>query len=212
MAKKSSTKKTITKSRARASSKKKTKSKSKKKISRSKGTKKKTRSKTRAKKVTRKFRKRSSVTARKKRRTTRRTGLSGQSTAKIHAELKRREAVLVKLEKRRDAILDQLSSIEKDIAQFGLLSTRLVSKKRPGRLRRSASMQVKRASRKKISLSEALQKALKGRTLFVADAVKAAVRAGYKTKSKHLTVMVNQALLMHTDKFKKVARGQYTAK
>ncbi len=185
MAKKTSTKKAITKSRVKAKSKRKAKSKS---------------------------GKRSTVTARKKRRTTRRTGLSGQSTAKIHAELKRREAALVKLEKRRDAILDQLSSIEIDIAQLGPLSTRLVSKKRPGRPRRSASTQVKKASRKKISLSEALQKALKGRTLFVADAAKAAIRHGYKTKSKHLSLMVNQALLKHTDKFKKVARGQYTAK
>ena len=183
-----------------------------KKTSNLKVSKKKTRSKARAKKVTRKSRKRSTVTARKKKRTTRRTGLSGQSTAKIHAELKRRETALVKLEKRRDAILDQLSSIEIDIAQLGPLSTRPVAKRRPGRPRRSASTQVKKTSRKKISLSEALQKALKGRTLSVSDAVKAAVRAGYKTKSKHLSVMVNQALLMHTDKFKKVARGHYTAK
>ena len=65
---------------------------------------------------------------------------------------------------------------------------------------------------KKIRLSEALQKVLKGRTLSVTDAVKAAVKAGYKTKSKNLGVMVNQALLMHTDKFRKVSRGQYTAR
>lgn len=212
MAKKTSTKKAITKSRVKAKSKRTAKSKSGKKTSRSKVSKKRTRSKARTKKVTRKSRKRSTVTARKKRRTARRTGLSGQSTAKIHAELKRREAVLVKLEKRRDAVLDQLSSIEKDIAQLGPSSTRFVSKKRPGRPKGSASSQAKRTSRKKISLSEALQKALKGRTLSVADAVKAAVRAGYKTKSKHLNVMVNQTLLMHTDKFKKITRGQYTVK
>lgn len=212
MAKKTSTKKAITKSRVKAKLKRKAKSKSKKKTSRSKVSKKRTRSKARPKKITRKSRKRSTVTARKKRRTARRTGLSGQSTAKIHAELKRREAALVKLEKRRDAILDQLSSIEIDIAQLGPLSTRLVAKKRPGRPKGSASSQGKRANRKKISLSEALQKALKGRTLSVTDAVKAAVRAGYKTKSANIRVMVNQALLMHKDKFRKVSRGQYTAK
>ncbi len=44
----------------------------------------------------------------------------------------------------------------------------------------------------------------------VKDITKAVQEAGYKTKSCHFRVIVNQALLNHPKIFKKVGRGKYT--
>jgi hypothetical protein len=62
------------------------------------------------------------------------------------------------------------------------------------------------------SLVESLQAVLVGKTLGVSEAADAVQRAGYKTTSPNFRTIVNQALLANKAKFKKVARGQYTAK
>jgi hypothetical protein len=62
-----------------------------------------------------------------------------------------------------------------------------------------------------MSLVDALHKALKGKELGVSEVMKAVLDDGYKTSAENFRVMVNQALLKHTDKFKKVSRGLYTA-
>ncbi len=63
-------------------------------------------------------------------------------------------------------------------------------------------------------LPEALHQVLKGKTLSVGEAVEAVQRAGYKTSSNNFRTIVNQQLIAAKNKklFKKVARGQYTAK
>lgn len=64
------------------------------------------------------------------------------------------------------------------------------------------------------SLAGALHRLLQGRTLGVAEMADAVQKAGYKTKSPNFRTIVNAALLAAGNKhlFKKVARGQYTAK
>jgi len=53
---------------------------------------------------------------------------------------------------------------------------------------------------------------LRGKTLSVSEVSDAVQRAGYKTGSSNFRTIVNQSLLANPSKFKKVARGQYTAK
>jgi hypothetical protein len=62
------------------------------------------------------------------------------------------------------------------------------------------------------SLADVLQSVLKNKTMSVSEAASAAKRAGYKTKSANFSTIVNQTLLANPRVFKKVARGQYTAK
>lgn len=57
-----------------------------------------------------------------------------------------------------------------------------------------------------------LEQVLAGATMSVSEAVDAVQRAGYKTKSENFRTIVNQALLANKDRFRKVARGQYTAR
>lgn len=61
-------------------------------------------------------------------------------------------------------------------------------------------------------LNAALHDLLKGRTRCVSEAVEAVQRAGYKTHAKNFRTMVNMTLVKRKDLFRKVGRGQYTAK
>ena len=62
------------------------------------------------------------------------------------------------------------------------------------------------------SLAGSLHTVLTGKTLGLSEAADAVKRAGYKSSSPNFRTMVNQALLANRSMFKKVARGQYTAK
>lgn len=62
------------------------------------------------------------------------------------------------------------------------------------------------------TLPEALARVLRNKTMSVIDASAAVQKAGYNTSSQNFRVQVNQALLKNTNLFKKVSRGQYTAK
>ena len=63
-----------------------------------------------------------------------------------------------------------------------------------------------------MSLVEALTKVLTGKTLSVTEASVAVKKIGYKTKSENFRTIVNQTLIKYPNLYKKVARGQYTAK
>jgi len=67
-------------------------------------------------------------------------------------------------------------------------------------------------TKNKMSLPDFLVKVLTGTTMGVSEAATAVKRAGYQTSSPNFRTMVNQALLANKSRFKKVARGQYTAK
>ena len=53
---------------------------------------------------------------------------------------------------------------------------------------------------------------ISGRTLSVSELAEAVQSAGYKTSSANFRTIVNQALLANPKAFKKIARGQYTAR
>ncbi len=61
------------------------------------------------------------------------------------------------------------------------------------------------------TLPVALAQVLRGKTMGVTEAAEAVQKAGYRTTGENFRTIVNQALLKHSDLFRKVARGQYTA-
>jgi len=57
-----------------------------------------------------------------------------------------------------------------------------------------------------------LQSVLRGKTMNVADMAEAALKAGYKSTSKNFKTVVGLTLLKGKKMFKRVSRGQYTAR
>lgn len=128
--------------------------------------------------------------------------LAKMSVSQLQAELNRRARSTRGLHKRREKLLAKLSELDQQIlAAGGSLNGGGVGRGGPGRRRAQNSM----------SLVEALAKVLKGKTMSVTEAAAAAQKAGYVTTAENFRTIVNQALIKHTDKFKKVERGQYTA-
>lgn len=130
------------------------------------------------------------------------TGLAGVPIDVLHAEIERRRQQSGSLHRVRDHLLRRLAKIEARIVAAG------------GELVRAARGQRGSRSRAQnpLSLVETLQKVLRTRTLSVTQAAAEAQRVGYRSTSKTFRTIVNQTLIKHTDKFKKVARGRYTAK
>jgi len=64
----------------------------------------------------------------------------------------------------------------------------------------------------KQSLPVLLHSILRGRTMGVAEMTDAAKKSGHKSKSKNFRAIVSVALLNHKRMFKRVSRGQYTAR
>lgn len=120
--------------------------------------------------------------------------LGGLSLAELHAELRRRQKGVSKLERRRDKLMAELADVNSQIADLGGALGTTAS----GRARNSAT------------LPDALHKVLMGVTMSVTDAAEAVKAAGYQSTAANFRTMVNQALLKDK-RFKKVSRGQYTA-
>jgi hypothetical protein len=163
------------------------------------------------------------IMARKKTRRRRRAKSSGSagrprklatvSLAELKAEIDRRHT---ELKQRRDSLAQELAELEHEIAGMGDSAS---VRRGPGRPRATSVQGPRRRGRPagtgrrgKPSLVTTLQRVLSGRTLSVTEAVDAARKAGYKSQSANFRTIVNQALLANTNLFKKVARGQYTAK
>jgi len=53
---------------------------------------------------------------------------------------------------------------------------------------------------------------LRGKTMSVPEMAEAAKKAGYKSKSKNFRTIISLALISHRKMFKRVSRGQYTAR
>jgi hypothetical protein len=128
----------------------------------------------------------------------RRTGLASLSFGQLQAEMRRRARRAGALQRRRDTLARKLDLLDAQILQMG--------GDRAGRMSGR-----RRASNKK-TLAVALHELLNGRTMSVTDAAQAVQEAGYKTNSRTFRVQVNIALVKRKDLFKRVGRGQYTAK
>ena len=143
-------------------------------------------------------------------------------------EFDRRRGLLLA---RRAEIENELQAIDAEMTQFDGLGGGGVPPRRRGRGRprgaiapqmirggRGGGGQEGRRGRgrgrggNEKSLASVLHSLLTGRTMSVAEMTQAAKQAGHKTKSKNFRVLVSLALLKNRDKFKRVGRGQYTAK
>lgn len=130
-------------------------------------------------------------------RSTKAASINKMTTAELQAELQRRERNIRKLERRREKLLEDLAAIDSELAAEGALS---------------ASGGIRRRPRNESNLVEALAGVLKGKTMSVTEATQAVQQAGYMTTAANFRTIVNQALIREKKVFKKVARGQYTAK
>ena len=171
--------------------------------------------------------------AKKKKRTRRKTtkrapgarrGLAKISVAALQAELNRRLEVL---QRKWDAVAAELEGLDAELAAFDgapapQRRTRVgrPAKKRVGRPAKKKKVARRRARRvaggkrprNKLNLVDSLAKLLKNKTMSVTDMAEAVQKAGYKTSSPNFRTIVNQTLIINRKVFRRVARGQYTAK
>ncbi|HVP73003.1 MAG TPA: hypothetical protein VMS30_04645 [Phycisphaerales bacterium] len=165
--------------------------------------------------------------ARKKKRRGRRRGrpsaLARLTVADLMREVERRRGMMSDLASQRDRLQSELDAINAEIADLESIgaSAPMAPRRGPGRPRGSGGraphrMDGRRRGRggNEQSLALALHKLLQGRTLGVAEMSDAVRKAGYRTKSPNFRTIVNAALLAKGNRglFKKVSRGQYTAK
>jgi hypothetical protein len=124
------------------------------------------------------------------------------SMTDLQAEIRRRQRSVGPLMRRREALLKRLAEIDAELAALGGMidgDNRGI----PGRRRRAVNA---------TPLPEALKAVLEGKTLSVTEAAEAVQAAGYKTHSSNFKIMVNMVLTKYPKMFKRVARGQYTAR
>ena len=132
---------------------------------------------------------------------------STKTIAELRRELAAKEGKLKTLTARRNKLTAQLSGVDRKIAKLGgdksISGKKSAAKTSPKRRKRAKNKQ---------SLADVLASVLKGgKGVRVAEAVKLALAAGYKSASKQFPNIVSQAL--STDKrFKKVSRGVYALK
>ena len=123
--------------------------------------------------------------------------LGAVSFEDLQAEMARRSKVVNRLERKRSKLHAELAEVESELGSYGALSANGAIRRRP---------------RNEMNLVDTLATVLKGKTLSVTDAAQAARDAGYMTTAANFRTIVNQALIRETKVFKKVSRGQYTAK
>ena len=119
----------------------------------------------------------------------------------LQNEMRRRERDLKRLLSKRDRLQAQVREIEAEIQSLG----------GSGAFGVTAGGLPRRRPHNDMSLSEALGNLLKSTTMSVTQAAQEVQRAGYKTTSASFRTIVNQTLIKDS-RFKKVSRGQYTAK
>jgi hypothetical protein len=143
--------------------------------------------------------------------------LSLLSTRDIQAEIDRRQAEAEAIRSQRDAIARQIAELDRRIGDLGGDLRRGTGKRR-GRRRGSTNKvngtRTGKGSRRgrRGGLADVLHRLLQGRTLSVPEMAAAAKKAGHKTKSKNFNTVVGLTLINHKNRFKRVSRGQYTAR
>ena len=123
--------------------------------------------------------------------------LNTMSMADLQAELQRRERGIRKLERRRERLLNELAQVDSELASVGALS---------------AAGGIRRRPRNENNLVDSLAIVLKNKTMSVTDVTAEVQAAGYMTTDANFRTIVNQALIREKKVFKKISRGQYTAK
>ena len=116
----------------------------------------------------------------------------------LESELRRRQRLVGTLQRRRERLAAKVEALDRQIHAAGGSANGHISRG-PGR-----------RPRNKTTLAGALAQMLKGKTMTVVDAAEAVKKSGYKTKSRSFRIQVNTALIKGA--FKRVGRGEYTAK
>lgn len=130
----------------------------------------------------------------------RRPSLANLSIVALHTEVRRRQTAVQRLQRRHQNALLKAERLAEQIRELGgEPNGRTPGRTGKGRPKNSAPLVV------------VLAKVLDGKTLGVQDAADAAQKAGYRTNSSNFRTQVNIALIK-SGKFKRVGRGQYTAK
>ncbi len=125
--------------------------------------------------------------------------------AALHAELRRREHAVKKLRRKHAIAMNRVAAIESQLIALGAVASG------GGGGGRGRGTGAATRARNDMNLVESLVKVLTGKTMGVTEVADAVQRAGYKTSSPNFRTIVNQTLIK-SDKFKRVGRGQYTAK
>jgi hypothetical protein len=118
------------------------------------------------------------------------------SVSELQAEISRRQRGVSRLVARRDRLVAKVRALEAEIVEAGGTLGGGLGRKRP---------------KNDMNLVQALSKALDGKTMSVTEVAEAVQRQGYKTTSPSFRTIVNQTLI-NSGKFRRVSRGQYTAK
>ncbi len=138
--------------------------------------------------------------------------LSSVSTADIRAEIDRRAR---DLQRRREHLTAELQEVENELAGMGGTTPqrtgRRTSKARTSQ-KRSAGGRPKgrpRGSRSGSLVAIMEQVMSKDKPMTVSEVTEAVKKAGYQSSANNFRLIVNQALINNTDRFKKVDRGKY---
>jgi hypothetical protein len=157
---------------------------------------------------------------RTKKRRGRPSTVSRLSVADLMREVERRRGMAGELRSRQEGIERQLQAVNNEIAELEALGSANdhapgLGRGRPkgsGRGKRRGARAGKGRGGNEKSLPALLHGLLRGKTMSVPDMAEAAKKAGHKSKSKNFRTIVSLALLNNKNMFKRVSRGQYTAR
>ncbi len=133
--------------------------------------------------------------------------LSRVPTVELIRELERRQAMAGEFESRREALEKELAEINSELSALEGARKNGVARTRVGR---SAAARTRLANEQ--PLHAILRDLLNGKAMSVSEITEAVQKSGYKSNAANFTMMVNLTLLKRKDLFKRVGRGQYTAK
>ncbi len=122
--------------------------------------------------------------------------LARLSIIELHAEIRRRQRSTGALQRRHARLMAMADAIRAQIERLGGSVNGSTPRVRP---------------KNDMTLVEALAAALKGKTMSVTDVAQTVQERGYRTSSNNFRTQVNLALIK-SGKFKRVGRGEYTAK
>jgi hypothetical protein len=151
----------------------------------------------------------------RKRRRDRPSAIARVSTTDLMREIERRRGMLGSLRATRDDLTRQLESLNTEIAGIESMDGPGSAPPRRGPGRPKGSGKGGRGRGRdgnKQTLSMLLHSLLRGKTMSVPEMAQAAKKAGYKSKSKNFRMVVGLTILKNRKMFRRVTRGQYTAK
>ncbi|MFT3683353.1 MAG: hypothetical protein QM783_00260 [Phycisphaerales bacterium] len=127
--------------------------------------------------------------------------ISNLSIADLNREISRRRRSLPALQRRREGLLTKLANIDAQIAELGGPA---------GGRRAGGGGGGGGRGGNDGTLADYLRRALTNNTMGVTEVAEAVKQLGYATNSPNFRTIVNAALMLKKNGFKRVARGKYT--